>query len=416
MGTTRGNSQPDNRQKTRHVPLAIGTGRLAVPLGLFEDGRLPTEFRLFKKGINPTEIGDFLFDDAAAAMTMDAYRAHGVDKMIDLEHLSLNPEAQNYDPDARASCKLELRDGELWAVDVKWTEDGARRLNAKTQRYISPAFLFDEQRRVTKIGNMALTAMPATHDTAELVAASVAATQQITTAHLAVGASSMDPTLVKKALDALTAGDADAAMSILAEMIASAAGGEVEAELDPEMLAEGDPPADEGALAEGDPPVEKGALAEGDPPADEEEAAASIAAGISQLMTLTGEGNLLSAVLSARDTIIDTQKFQRERAAFELGRRRDNAIKLQKLGAETPATSGLNVGKLCARLLTEDLAEQDKRLAALLAARGGKLPVDPKSPSGPNPGRLTPEELAICASSKCDPQTYAQLKAQFGTG
>jgi phage I-like protein len=131
------------------------------------------EFRLFAAGWNDTEKGRYLFDDEAAKATMSAYQRHSVDRMIDLEHLSLDDENPNFDPDARGWCKLELRNGELYAVDVRWTADGEARLREKRQRYISPAFAYNkETKRVTKVLNIALTAMPATWGTSALIAAS----------------------------------------------------------------------------------------------------------------------------------------------------------------------------------------------------------------------------------------------------
>lgn len=107
---------------------------------------------------------------------MEAYAKWGVDLAIDLEHQMLDPDIAP-DPtakDARGWCNLELRgDGSLWAVNVKWTADGAARLSEKRQRYISPAFSIDpETSRVIAIINVAITAIPATHDTPALVAAS----------------------------------------------------------------------------------------------------------------------------------------------------------------------------------------------------------------------------------------------------
>jgi len=132
----------------------------------------PTEFRIFKAGANQTTKGTTLFDEKAAAMVMAAYQAQGVDLMIDLEHGALDAPIRSDSPDARGWFKLELRAGELWAVDVKWNPDGARRLSEKTQRYTSPAFYADEDMRVTELINVALVAMPATHHAAPLVAAS----------------------------------------------------------------------------------------------------------------------------------------------------------------------------------------------------------------------------------------------------
>lgn len=150
--------------------------RLArATLAIALEGEAPArELLLFKAGWNDTEKGRFLFDSAAARSVMSAYSAHNVDRMIDLEHLSLDEEAPNFDPDARGWTKLELRNGELWAVEIGWTPDGAARLQNKTQRYLSPTFTFDKKtRRVSSIHNIALTAVPATHDAQPLIAATV---------------------------------------------------------------------------------------------------------------------------------------------------------------------------------------------------------------------------------------------------
>jgi hypothetical protein len=149
--------------------LSVFVGGEGVERG--DDG-LPVAVRLFKRGWNDTEKGQFLFDDEAAKMVMAASGAHGVDRVIDLEHLSLEDQPANENAyDARGWFQLEVRSGELWAVNVKWTPDGAARLTEKRQRYISPAFATDDEGRITKVVNMALTAMPATHHTPALVAA-----------------------------------------------------------------------------------------------------------------------------------------------------------------------------------------------------------------------------------------------------
>jgi phage I-like protein len=139
------------------------------PFVLRLDG-VATEFRLFRAGENHTEKGTFLFDAVAARAVMNAFRRQGVDLMIDLEHLSLDDSCPAFDPDARGWYRLEVRPGpELWAVGVRWTEDGARRIKEGLQRYISPAFTTDADGRVLQIINIALTAMPATHQTQALL-------------------------------------------------------------------------------------------------------------------------------------------------------------------------------------------------------------------------------------------------------
>jgi phage I-like protein len=138
---------------------------------------LPTEFRIFRAGENSSTKGTILFDDAAAEMVMANFEAHADDVMIDLEHLSLDDDSRNFDPDARGWAKLEVRNGELWAVGVKWTDDGAARLREKRQRFISPAFRADAEKRVTQLINIAITAMPATDRLTPLVAARDAQTE-----------------------------------------------------------------------------------------------------------------------------------------------------------------------------------------------------------------------------------------------
>lgn len=134
----------------------------------------PKQFRIFRAGLNTGTKGQVLFDDQAAKDVMAAYGArNGVKVMIDLEHMSLDDEAPNYDPDARGWAELKVIGGELWAVAVEWTPDGEKRLNNKTQRYVSPAFQRNkETNRVQQIFNIALVGMPATNAAQDLLATS----------------------------------------------------------------------------------------------------------------------------------------------------------------------------------------------------------------------------------------------------
>lgn len=138
---------------------------------------LPSEFRIFKAGLNDTSKGKVLFDAVAAQAVMASYAQHGVELMIDLNHDSLEelPAAMRSDAsDARGWFALELRGGELWATNVRWTPDGEERLRSRKQRYISPAFTHDTltngQLRPLALINAALCAMPATHNATPLVA------------------------------------------------------------------------------------------------------------------------------------------------------------------------------------------------------------------------------------------------------
>lgn len=130
----------------------------------------PSRFRIFRRGENLTEKGTFIFDEESARLVMSEQGEHQAQIMIDLEHLSLDQESRSYDPDARGWGRLAVIDGELWMVDVEWTPDGARRLREKAQKYISPTFMVDNENRITSVINVALTALPATHEPTALVA------------------------------------------------------------------------------------------------------------------------------------------------------------------------------------------------------------------------------------------------------
>lgn len=380
---------------------AAGTASLSFTLVLDRDAP-PAEFRIFKAGVNDSEKGSFLFDEKAAAMVMAAFQKHGVDRMVDLEHLSIDPDAPNFDPDARAWFRLELRDGELWAVDVKWTPDGVRRLTEKTQRFISPTFTFDRDGRITKLFNIALTAMPATHGTPELVAARVELDPK-QTRKLA----GMLPTdLVMQAIEALAEGNAEAAMNILKQVIAAAAG----------ATAEEAPPAEE-APAEG----EELAGTEEESLQDEEE---ETVAATAKLREITGKATLAEAVediaawrKSHLSLEANREKTEADRAALDAEEYRQLTTKLVKLGIEIPATAweldekGLPTSTPCKRILSEPLTSLRTRVTLLSA---GRKPIDahnPKPKASGNEHGLTDEQLAICKEMGCDPATFAALNA-----
>ena len=144
------------------------------------DGKeAPREFRILRAGRNPTDKGDFLFDDEAAASVMAAFVAKGLDKIqIDYEHQSMvEPPAGGYAHKPAAGWfKPEVRAGELWATAITWTKAALAMLvpgeGAPEYRYFSPILLFDKDtRRVTGLRNMALTNDPAMDEISPLAAA-----------------------------------------------------------------------------------------------------------------------------------------------------------------------------------------------------------------------------------------------------
>src|SRR5229473_4624380 len=138
--------------------------RVSLSIELDVSAGLPTEFRIFPAGSFETTKGTFLFDAQAARKVMAAVADWGNDYCIDYGHSMLA--FFNVDPakamKAAGWFKPQLKDGELWATDVQWTEDASKMLIAREARYISPAFDFDrEDRHITELVNCALTNIPA---------------------------------------------------------------------------------------------------------------------------------------------------------------------------------------------------------------------------------------------------------------
>lgn len=411
------------KRSRRMQPRDEAVATLAVALEL--EAGLPTEFRLFVAGWNETEKGAFLFDQAAAASVMDHQAAWGVDLMIDLEHQALDPftPADPTARDARGWCNLELRsDGSLWAVNVRWTPDGAARLTEKRQRYVSPAFSYDDSRRITQLVNVALTALPATHQTPALVAARAVTSGHRTVA--ALGGLGMDPKLVKEALDALIKGDAKAALDILQNLVVSAAGG------DPDAATEDAPPpvGDGGA----DESTEMGAAPPAAPPAPQAEDPKKAMAAARLACAITGETDIGRAMieLSRRSKLaIELEereaKLAADRAALEISERRSIVAEMVKLGVETPATAwaddkGTEPAEHLAAMPIEKLRA---RLAQLKTNRSGaRHEVRPPASSSPTgtgktfdtphgPVELSARELQFCAEYGAKPEEVAANKA-----
>jgi len=361
----------------------------------------PTEFRIFAAGENTTSKGRYVFDDEAARAVMSAYQKHGIDVMIDLEHLSVvDPDSSiSFDPDARGWCRLELREGELWAVDVKWTADGAARLTEKRQRYISPVFGYDKTtRRILDVLNIAITALPATDNLEALVAASSRAVLNISEG------------------EAMTAEQ----LGQLAEILGLGADANVEDVLATvAAVVKKVQDAANGAPAEG----EDAAAAASDAPKEEDVPAMAAAKRLSvasrTLSKLSGKTEI-SAVITDIETwrnshlSLETERAKdaTDRATLEASERRKLTGDLVKLGAETPATAWSDDdGKVpVERLAKEPITELRARVAKLTKAKGGTRE-DPRPPVKTAATGLSERELAMCAERKIDPVKYAATRA-----
>lgn len=310
---------------------------------------LPVEFRLFHAGVNESAKGPALFDELAAADVMADFARSGVDQIIDLEHDSLSPETRMLRADAadaRGHYRLEVRPGpELWAVGVRWNDDGAERIRSKRQRYTSPAFYLNSKTgRVLRVRNVALVSMPATFGAEPLIAASLGDPREI---------NRMNPETIKKAIEALKSEDAKAALAILEEMVMSAATGE-----QPEAA-----PVGEAALGCADPPKpEIGA--------PEEKALSR------ELSALTGKQSAGEIVAVFRSMSERLGVIEADRAALDNSARVELVGELVKLGAETPATAweGDTSRRIpVARLAGEPVLSMRSRVAALRARTPGRV-------------------------------------------
>jgi len=368
----------------------------------------PREFRIFTAGVVDTVKGQFLFDEAAAKSVMAEYEAHGIDLMVDYDHASLDT-ASAQDPAkagrAAAWFALEVRGGELWAVNVRWTPAAAQALAAKEWRFMSPAFGVDQDNRITSLLNVAITNLPATRRLEPLMAASMSG-------------GDMDPDLVKKAIDALAEGDADGALGILKDLIASAAGAPAEPE---------EPPAEEpAALAE--TPEE---------PEEEDEEQAAVMAATSRLTRITGKSTIGAAVeevetwrASHLKIEAETKKLAQERAVLEANERDSLTVSIAL--SMTPAVAWADPVKATDRakrkpaepFASMPIAELRAFVAKLNAAKPAKQTPAVLPPVGgaSADGNVTVEtplglvtcsarEVAMCAEKKIDLKDYAARKA-----
>ncbi len=359
-------------------------------------GALPAEFRIFKAGVNQTTKGDLVFDDKAAAAVMAQYAREGVDLIVDLNHDSVEPAAlaaRSDASDARGWFQLELRAGELWAVNVRWTPDGARRLSEKTQRYISPVSTYEEEtRRVCSLLNVAMCAMPATLGAVPLVAATKTPSCTPKRRMQRFTKVPMSPELLKKILAAIAEGKDDS--GLLGEIVAAAAGGESApaGEADPMATAAEPPPAPAG-----------------------EEPKPAVAASVSALAKALG----CATDEEAAQAVIKLQKQVQAQAdataAVELGERRGLVARLVKCGIEKPGTAWVKNSKgevtntPVARLSVEPIAELRARVE--LHEADGPRVIAEAPPSGAPVIKLSKAEQEYCTKNSLTPEQFAAKKA-----
>jgi hypothetical protein len=368
----------------------------------------PSEFRIFTAGEVETTKGTFVFDDVAAQSVMADYEAHGIDLMIDYDHASLGSMA---DPAlagrAAGWFNLELRDGELWAVNVRWTQVAANALVQKEWRFMSPAFELSDGDRISKLINVALTNIPATRQLEPLMAAN--SKRQFIMAN----DSGLSPKLIAGALDAVANKDAKSALDLMKQFLAQLLGGDPDAGTEDAPPPAGDGGADENT--EGMPAVASIA-------ASMARASSFVAAG-RQAMALTGTKDVGSAITELARThkiAVDLEKREEklaaDRATLEAGERRSLVASLVKLGYEIPALAwsdekGTVPSDLYAKMPIESLRDRVSMLSAKGARSTGVTP--PKSTPAETESGLSDREQQLIKAKKIDPATYVEMKNQI---
>ncbi len=142
------------------------------------EGKAPTAFRIWRAGRNDTDKGPVIVTPDAIAAVLASQEQRGNLYSIDIDHLSLSDTAP---PEARVAMgwhRLEGRDGELWAVDVRWSPFAQAQLEQQPPglRYFSPAYDVDADpgsptfRHLIRYLNMAVTNNPATWNVTALAA------------------------------------------------------------------------------------------------------------------------------------------------------------------------------------------------------------------------------------------------------
>jgi phage I-like protein len=381
--------------------VGTATARKFVHLSLALAGdEPPREFRIFTAGEVDTVKGRFVFDEAAAASVMAEYKAHGIDLMVDYDHASLGDSSADPALAGRAAgwFGLELRNGELWAVNVRWTPAADAALRAKEWRFMSPAFGLDGD-RIASLLNVAITNLPATRQLEPLMAASAKG-----------GGMSVEEFLkVCKALGVDMSGSLEDAM-------AKIKGEKPEAEEAPAEEPAAEAPADVAPMA--------------DKPVDEEKPAEAMAA-TSRLMRLTGKSSIVDAVAQVEifrashlELETERQALATERKTLEAAERRKLCAELVTLAGRAPAevwaddAATAPKGYLAAmpladlRAMHADAVKSSAKAPRIAAPKGAPVAAGAKEFSTPDGVvTLSASELKACAEAGAKVEDYAANKA-----
>jgi hypothetical protein len=145
-----------------------------------EDG-VPTAFLIWHEGSNITDHGEHFFTKESAKTLIASAAARKNRFSIDVDHMSLNEKAPPENHKAVGWFDIEVRNGNLWAVNVEWT-DAVRSGFTKSVpewKYFSPAYETKKKTgEIARLLNMAVTNNPATWDVTTLATSSTEKTME----------------------------------------------------------------------------------------------------------------------------------------------------------------------------------------------------------------------------------------------
>lgn len=142
-------------------------------------GELPTERLIFPAGDFVTTKGTFLFDAEAAAAVMADWNewTGGLPQKgsSDYEHDQSKDNIPGHLKLDSSSYDLEVRDGALWTVNIRWTDLAAGMIERREKRFTSPWWLYEKAtKRIIRYINFGLVSMPATIAQPELITGAAA--------------------------------------------------------------------------------------------------------------------------------------------------------------------------------------------------------------------------------------------------
>lgn len=106
----------------------------------------PSEVRLLQFGRNESDYGPITFDEIAAAQVMQDYREKGIARLYADWNHGMYPldGSRPTREEAKSCCSFipEVRNGELWATQIIWTDKGREDVESGDYNLFSPAFSF----------------------------------------------------------------------------------------------------------------------------------------------------------------------------------------------------------------------------------------------------------------------------------